>query len=267
MTVARVAGADAFYSYAVVNDNVTGDGAFVAPEPTGQRADRVTLPVAVHTNVFTTELCLTNAGSTAIRLSFLSFTDKDVTLLPHEQRFIPDVLTYLGYAASAGSLRISSNESAAPFHASARTFSSTPVGGTFGVAYAAILPAAAALSETWIYGLKQDGPSRSNLAFGTADPHGGPSGVQAPLSLSVDLFDGDTGVLRGTRTVPLGQSFLDWKQLNAPLSDLGIRNGYVRVRAPAGNADRFFAYGVVNDGAVPGAGTGDGSYLAMTPVR
>ncbi len=267
-TVERVAGADPFYAYGVVNDNVTGDGAFVAPEPVGRKTDRLTLPVAVHTGAFTTELCLTNAGATPVRLSFgEASSDKDAILQAGEQRFIPDVLVYLGSSASATPFRISSNGGTAEIHLSARTFSTSPAGGTFGVAYPAIPPPKAALSEAWICGLKQDGLTRSNLAFSTVEPHGGPSVLQAPISLSLDFFDGDSGALRGTRTVLLDWSFLDWKQLNSPLSDLGIRNGYVRVRASATNADPFFAYGVVNDGALPGQGTGDGSYLGMAGVK
>ena len=50
------------------------------------------------------------------------------------------------------------------------------------------------------------------------------------------------------------------------LSSFGIRNGYIRVRAPAGNPC-LFVYGIVNDGAVPGQGTGDGSYLSMAGVK
>jgi hypothetical protein len=190
----------------------------------------------------------------------------DAILQAGEQRFIPDVLSYLGSAASATALQVSSNGGAAAFHASARTFSSAAIAGTFGVAYPAIDPSEGAISETWIYGLKQDGLTRSNLALGVADPPFAGSGDPVALSLSMDLFDGDTGLLRGTRVLPLDASFPDWQQVNSVLSSYGIRNGYVRVRAPAGNSQPFFAYGVVNDGAAPGQGTGDGSYLAMTPV-
>jgi glucose/arabinose dehydrogenase len=267
-TVERVAGADSFYAYGVVNDNLTGDGAFVAPVPAGRKADRLVLPVAVHTGAFTTELCLTNAGTTPLRLSFRGYAAAtDAVLRAGEQRFVPDVLSYLGGAVAATALQIlSSNGSAAAFHASARTFSTGPGGGTFGVAYPAIAPSDAARVETWIYGLKQDGLARSNLALGAADPPA-ESGGPLPLSLSMDFFDGDTGLLKGTRALSLDASFPDWEQLNLPLSDLGIRNGYVRVRAPAGNPWPFFAYGVVNDGAVPGQGTGDGSYLGMAGLK
>jgi glucose/arabinose dehydrogenase len=265
-TVERVSGVDPFYAYAVVNDNLTGDGAFVAPVPVGRTAYALTLPVAVHTSEFTTELVLTNPGLNPVRLSFMSA--KDVILLPHEQRLIPDALSYLGFPASAMSLEVfPSGGGVAAFHASARTFSSSAVGGTFGVAYSAIARSEAALSEAWIYGLKQDGLSRSNLAFGNVDAPGAFPGTPPNLTLSVDFFDGDTGILRGSRSVSFIAASLEWLQLNAPLSALGIRNGYVRVRAPAGNPWPFFAYGVVNDGAAPGQGTGDGSYLGMTSSK
>jgi glucose/arabinose dehydrogenase len=268
-TVERVAGTDAFYAYAVVNDNVTGDGAFVAAVPVGRTGAALTLPAAVHTSAFTTELVLTNAGSSPIQLSFQGFSaDKDVSLQPREQRFIPDVLSYLASPASARALWISSKGGAAAFHASAHTFSSSPSGGTFGVAYPAIPPAAGAVSETWVYGLKQDGLARSNLALAVVNPPAAfPSDQIPPPSLmTVDLFDGDSGLLEGTSLVPL-QLRGDWQQVNSVLSVFGVRNGYARVRAPAGNSQPFLVYGVVNDGAAPGQGTGDGSYLSMTSVK
>ena len=267
--VERVAGADPFYAYGVVNDNLTGDGAFVAPIVAGRRVPALTIPAAVRTGAFTTELCLTNAGTTAVRLSFQWFsTEKDAVLQAGEQRFIPDVLSYLEAAGSARALWISSNGGAAAFHASARTFSTAPGGGTFGVAYPAIPPSAAALSETWVYGLKQDGLSRSNLALAVVNPPSAfPSDdVPPPSPMTVDFFDGDSGLFKGTTIVPL-QLRGDWQQVNSVLSSFGIRNGYVRVRTPAGVSQPFLSYGVVNDGAVPGQGTGDGSYLGMASPK
>jgi hypothetical protein len=263
-----LSGGGPFYTYGVVNDNVTGDGAFIAPVPAGRRVSAVTIPAAVHTGLYTTELCLTNAGGSPIRLSFQGISsDKDAVLQPGEQRFIPDVASYLGLQVLAAPLWISSNGGAAAFHASARTFSSAPVGGTFGVAYPAITPSEAALSEAWVYGLKQDGLNRSNLALTVVNPPAAfPSDNPPPSPMSVDVFDGDSGLFKGTTIVPL-QLRGDWQQVNSALSAFGIRNGYVRVRAPAGNYQPFLVYGVVNDGAVPGQGTGDGSYLGMSSVK
>ncbi len=266
-TVERVGGVDPFYAYAVVNDNVTDDGAFVAPVAAGRRVSSLTIPAAVHTSSFTTELCLTNAGTVPIRLSFRAFSSRDVVLQPQEQRFISDILSYLDASASATALWISSNGGAAAFHASARTFSSAAGGGTFGVAYAGISRDESPLSEAWIYGLKQDGLSRSNVALSVVDaPWVFPSDNPPPSPMTVDFFDGDSGLFRGTSVVPLRLRG-DWQQVNSALSSFGIRNGYVRVRAPAGNFQPVLVYGVVNDGASPGQGTGDGSYLAMTSVK
>jgi glucose/arabinose dehydrogenase len=266
-TVERVAGMAPFYAYAIVNDNLTGDGSFVSPESGRLKTDERLLPVAVRTGAFLTELALTNAGTSAITISFRSIpAAKDFVLLPGEQRFIPDVISYLGLGG-AGSLQIFSESGPVSFHASARTATSTASGGTFGVAYPALAPAETAGSEAWVFGLKQDGLSRSNLALGVANPPvGGPSGNTPPLVLSVDFFDGETGIIAGSRTVSLNQTVTDWVQLNSPLSSYGIRNGYARIRSSNGFGG-FFAYGVVNDGAVPGQGTGDGSYLAMSSVK
>jgi len=265
-TVERVSGVDSFYAYAVVNDNTTGDGSFVPPEPVGQATDRRILPVAVRTGGFVTELSLTNAGTSPLTLSFPFFGG--VTLQPREQRFIPDVLSYLGASSVAQEVVVFSWSGPALFHAGARTFSSAAAGGTFGVAYPAILPSAGATSEAWVFGLKQDGLNRSNLAFGLADPIvGDPPGLVSPFTLTIDFFDGDTGLPSGSREVSLDPLGVAWVQLDAPLAALGVHDGFARVRAPAGNLQPFFVYGVVNDGASPGQGTGDGSFLAMTSVK
>jgi hypothetical protein len=87
------------------------------------------------------------------------------------------------------------------------------------------------------------------------------------LILSVDFFDGDTGLLAGTREVTLNVTVPDWVQLDAPLSTLGVRNGYAHVSVRQPSLGPFFAYGIVNDGAVPGQGTGDGSYIGMSTVK
>ena len=54
-----------------------------------------------------------------------------------------------------------------------------------------------------------------------------------------------------------------WTQLNGFLSKWKVENGYVRVERVDGTAP-FLAYAVVNDGGVPGKGTGDGSFVEMS---
>ncbi|HMM36978.1 MAG TPA: hypothetical protein PKA62_19915, partial [Thermoanaerobaculia bacterium] len=56
-----------------------------------------------------------------------------------------------------------------------------------------------------------------------------------------------------------------WMQINGALSKWKVAQGYVKVERIGGTAP-FLAYAVVNDGGVPGAGTGDGSYVEMIPI-
>ncbi|MEO8586140.1 MAG: PQQ-dependent sugar dehydrogenase [Acidobacteriota bacterium] len=291
-TVERVSGTDPFYAYAVVNDNVTGDGAFVSPVAADRRTSVLTIPAVVETPSYSTELVLTNPTS-ALLLLRVEYNDRlgarlgegyasqELTLTAFEQRILPSVLVSLRAAApgatSAGSLRVRTRTGLlgdfntgppAAFFAGARTSSASAGAGTFGVSYAGITRDDAPLAEAWVYGLKQDGLNRSNLALAIVDPPlGGPSNNSAPSRFAVDFFDGDFGLLRGSSVVSLYDRLSDWQQLNSALASFGIRNGYVRVRAPAGNYQPFLVYGVVNDGAAPGQGTGDGSYLGMSPVK
>ncbi len=269
-TIERIGGVDPFYAYAVVNDNVTNDGSFVAPTSSGPAVSGLMVPVAAHTAGFVTDLVLTNSGEEAITVSFRdASSDKDVVLQPHEQRFIPDVVSYLVTAPASGPLQIFSNIYTAELHAGARTWSAPPSGGSFGVAYPALTPGQSPLPEAWIFGLRQDDLSRSNLAVGVIDPPTGgiPSGVYQLLDLSLDVFDGHFGTLVGTRTCSLDPMLPDWVQFSSILAGFGVSSGYVRVRVTSGSGSfgvmPIFVYGVVNDGAVPGEGTGDGSYLPM----
>ncbi|MCM3876071.1 MAG: PQQ-dependent sugar dehydrogenase, partial [Thermoanaerobaculia bacterium] len=251
--VERASGTEPFYAYAVVNDNVTGDGAFVAPEPVGKEELLRILPVAVRTGGFVTELVLTNPGDDPITLSFFgdAVSSKDVVLQAREQRFIPDVLLYLGSSYPATALEISSRTGAESFHASARTTSAAAGGGTFGVAYSALAPAEVARADAWVFGLKQDGSARSNLALAnTVPPPSGSPPTPSPVEISVEFFDGDTGLSAGFQTVSLDTFYPTWIQLDSPFAARGIRTGYVHVRAPAGNFVPFIVYGIVNDGAV-----------------
>jgi hypothetical protein len=84
------------------------------------------------------------------------------------------------------------------------------------------------------------------------------------LYLRVDVYDGDTGVQVGSAdyVLPLG----GWTQVGSVLKPFGITNGYARITRSGGNGP-FLAYGVLNDGATPGTGTGDGSYVPMAVAR
>ena len=193
-------------------------------------------------------------------------------LAPHEQRIIPNALQAfrdmgLGIEPAApgktivGSLAVTftpSGGAPAAGFAGARTASPAPGGGGYGLFYPAVSTADAATGEAWVYGLEQDAASRSNLAFLNAGP-----GLTT-ITLRVDVFDGATGTVAGGTDVVLAGGA--WAQLNTVLAPYGLAKGYARVTRTSGT-ERFVVYGVVNDGAAPGAGTSDGSYVAMSVVR
>jgi hypothetical protein len=274
-TVERVGGVDPFYAYAVVNDNVTNDGSFAPPVALGRKAFAQMIPVAVNTAGFLTECVLVNIGTVPVTLQLGS--SKIVALEAGEQRFIPDLFSFVGYQSGQRPIPVPifsrSGTPESVFLAGARTFWSASGGGSYGLFYPAEpLPSFPAVplpggvtDEAWVHGIRQDGLARSNLAIvNWSGSYGGPAGGAPPrYSLTADVFDGETGLLAGSATVSLLGSNPDWIQINAVLAAFGVRNGYARVRAVGPGGGRFLVYGVVNDGAVPGQGTSDGSYLPM----
>jgi hypothetical protein len=277
--VERVSGTEPFYAYGVVNDNVTNDGAFLAAVPGSRAPSAQVVPAIVETAAFGTELVLVNPGSAAATAS-LNFVESlasplgnstglvTETLKPGEQRFIPNVVDYLrAHGASPGAkgpayagplfVRFTAGGKAADGYVASRTSSPAAGGGGYGVSYAGVGLAESASAEAWVFGLQQNAAGRSNLALLNAATNLG------PISLRYDVYDGATGAKAGGASLQLypGQ----WKQVNAILGNFGLANGYVRVTRTAGTAP-WVAYGILNDGAVPGAGTGDGSFIGMTPA-
>ncbi len=136
--VERVSGTDPFYAYAVVNDNVTGDGSFVPPLAVNPPASqRQTLPVAVETSAFSTEVVLTNRENVPLTLLLVyqeslgapgGLASRSVTLQPGEQRFIPHVVSAIGGLPggdAAGSIAIQTpSGAAASYVAGGRTIDS-----------------------------------------------------------------------------------------------------------------------------------------------
>jgi hypothetical protein len=282
-TVEPVSGTEPFLAYAVFNDNATDDGSFVPATRVDRAAPRQVLPVLIESDAFQSELVIANPtghsmdASLTLTLSLGSFVPSAnptlvLTLAPHEQRIIPAVLQAfrgmgLGIEPAGpgktivGSLEAvftpSGGEPALGF-LGARTASPAPSGGGYGLFYAAVPAAAAAREEAWVYGLAQDAASRSNLAVVNAGPG------HTTITLRVDVFDAATGALAGGVDVVLPGG--GWAQVNTVLAPYGLAKGFARVTRTAGT-EAFIAYGVVNDGAAPGAGTSDGSYVAMTAVR
>jgi hypothetical protein len=273
-----LSGTGPYVAYAVINDNATNDGSYVAAEPASMPAEMRLLPVLVESTTYQSELVLTNSSATA-QTALLSYVESaspaggaggTVTLSfqAGEQKIIPGAVDYLrsnhisigpkGSATFAGALSVTfkSGANVSSGFVGART--AAPVGGTgpgeYGLFYPGIGPSFAALAEAWVYGLEQDTGERSNLAIANLGDAGD------AVAFRVDVYDGNTGLLAGsTSPAPLAPG--GWSQINAVLQSFGVANGYAHVVKLSGSS-RFLVYGVVNDGGFPGQGTSDGSYVA-----
>ncbi len=277
--VERTAGTDPFVAYAVVNDNATNDGSYVAAIPAGRAPNPQALPVLVETPSFSSELVLTNPGPLAVSVS-LTYVESLAhpngssagnivqTLGPWEQRIVPNAVDDLrsrgGIIGPKGGsysgtllVRFTAATVLVDGFVGARTSAPAAGGGQYGLFCAGVPLPEAASAESWVFGLQQNGTTRSNLALYNA------SGNQGSVTLQFDVFDGDSGQKVAT-SAPVTLSPGQWKQYNAVLKNWQLSNGYVRVTRTSGKAG-WGAYGVLNDGATPGAGTGDGSFVGMTP--
>ncbi|MEO8055417.1 MAG: S53 family peptidase [Acidobacteriota bacterium] len=277
--VRLTSGTDRFIAYGVLNDGAaagggTSDGSFLPANATeGLIPIILDLPGATH---YTSDLTLTNPTSSAVAVT-LTYTastafsgagsgTKTATLAARQQLVVANAITYLrglGLAIPAtgnqgGTLLVSG----AP--ALARTSNPNPdaaVGGTFGLAYPAVGASARAKGEAWVYGLRQDGDARTNLAIADAR-----AGNTAGVEYTVDVFDADTGAAAPVLTKKVTLAGGQWTQFNTILVDTGIAHGFARIRPSSGTSD-FVAYGVVNDGPTAGSRTSDGSYVPMVVVN
>lgn len=90
--------------------------------------------------------------------------------------------------------------------------------------------------------------------------------LRAPSRFRVELFDGRTGTMaKSIEGIEAGIHYgaPSRIQLDSVLWGTGVPFGWARVVQTAGWSP-FFAYAVVNDGAAPGLGSGDGTYLPGT---
>ncbi len=281
--VERVRGRAPYFTYAVVNDQVSSDGSFIAPvaEDFAVDARGLTLPVIVQSGTFSSELVLANrsAVTKVVQLAFVSDTIQapesttavSVLLPSQEQLILPNIVQWmrqrgapgLGSTEQAyvGALFLTVSEGdVGGLYAAARTSTRGEGGGQYGVSYAAVPYGAATLSSGWIYGLQQNAENRSNLGLvntGETD--------SSSDTFRIELFDGESGqrvsTVEGIQVAPrrllqIGSLF----QKYAPAT----RQGYLRVTRTSG-ANPFIAYSVINDGANPGERTGDGAFLSSSP--
>ncbi|MGE5346786.1 MAG: protease pro-enzyme activation domain-containing protein [Acidithiobacillales bacterium] len=275
--VRRVSGTDRFIAYGVIDDGGgggggTSDGSLIVPGGTeGLIPVVVDLPGAIH---YQTELTLTNPAPAPARAT-LVYTPAPiwggggagpvtVDLAAGAQLLVPNALEFLrlhGLAIPEG--RRGGTLFVSGAVAQARTFNPNPdasVGGTFGLAYPALDASSRATEEAFVYGLRQDATSRSNLAIADARVGGG------PVDYVIDVFDAGTGAAEPTATFTRTLAGGEWAQIDGILEKAGITEGYARVRPAAGASD-FVVYGVLNDGGSAEKGTSDGSYLPMAVVR
>jgi len=275
--VRRVAGTDRFLAYGVVNDGGSGGGGTSDGSLIVAGGSDGILPIVLDlpdSGPSRTELTLTNPGPAPAAVT-LVYTPAPLwgvegggvaklNLGPGRQLDVPDAIAFLrenGLAIppgrQGGTLRVIGAVG------QARTFSANPdatVGGTFGLSYPAVPAASRAREEAVVCGLRQDGASRSNLAVADARSAGG------PLDYVIEVFDTATGAPGPSASFRRTLGPGEWVQINGILSLAGIGEGWARVRPAAGASD-FVAYGVLNDGASPGRGTSDGSFLPMVVLK
>ncbi len=280
--VERVEGKAPFYAYGVINDQANSDGSFVSAVRENSLAGTMeqTLPVIVETNVFTSELMVTNFSDVAktVRFRFraeaVETPDKTATVewtfRPGQQVIVPNLVDMMrkmgtpgiGPAGQtfAGALFATVAEGDMSGIAIGARTSSPGGGGQYGIFYKAVPYGEAFGDRTWVYGLQQNEENRSNLALvNTGEVDGSPNVFQ------LEIYDGKTHKLVNTVT-GLRIAAGGWHQINSILADYApeTTQGYVRITKISGN-NPFLAYGVINDGKAPGQRSGDGAYLPAQP--
>ena len=276
--VERQSGNASYYAYAVINDQANSDGSFVFPirESDLQGSTRLTLPVVVEANTFSSEFIVTNWSQDKKTLHLELVADSLQTsdhranftleIKPSEQVFIEDFVDFLRKSGTPGIGEKGPSYTGAIFvevsegdltgiAVSART-SSPGGGGRFGLFYGGVPKGMAILESSWIYGLQQNTENRSNLAIintGEFD-----SSID---TFKIEIFDGETGKLANTID-GINLNARGWKQFGAILSQFtpNTTQGFAKV-TKVGGLNPFITYGVVNDGAQPGMRTGDGAFI------
>lgn len=278
--VERVSGSAPFYAYAVINDQANSDGSFVPPVLASslQGKTGITLPVAVEAGSFTTELVLTNFGTTS-RTVVLTYVADAITssgnaasvslaLQPSQQLVIPDFVKYLRDQGTPGVGPKGATFAGAVFLSvptgdvsglvvGART-SAPGGGGRYGLFYTGVPTGAGAKQSAWLYGLQQNAENRTNLAIVNTGETDSSASV-----FKIDLFDGATGSPLATIDgIPVAaRRFTQLSALLTPYAPAGS-NAYAHVTKTSG-ANPFVTYAVINDGATTGARSGDGAFVSM----
>ena len=280
--VERVSGTARFFAWAVVNDEGTSDGSFLAAVPAGagRGARRLVVPSVVEAGGYSTGLFVTNASSAPkeVRLEWfsagLATPTGSVSLsvsLPAAGQLLLDDLVALFRAAEPAAVpprganlegalfvTVGSGDVEGLLAGSRVTAPAAGAPGRFGV----FLPAAheedLARDPVFLPVSQPACVARTNLAIVNA---GAPE--TGTVAFRVDVRDGRTRELLRTESALLigARGFLQLSTLVPPCAPLG-RELVVTVTRTSGDAP-FLSYAVVNDGAWPGDGTGDGGVIGM----
>ncbi len=283
--VERVEGEAPFYAYGVINDQANSDGSFVFPVGEDSLAGTMgqTLPVVIEVGPFTSELTVTNFSEEAKAVS-LSVADDAiktadgtatfmVPLAAGQQRIIPNVIDT---ARRQFGLNLPRGLAVPLFARAAGTdMSGIVIGartgspadpedvsrGQYSVFYTAVPQGEGFTTSAWVDGLQQNEENRSNLALvNTGEVDDG------DIVFTLEIYDGETARLVNTvSNADTTVAARRWHQINGILRKYGkgAAQGFVRITKRSGH-NPFLAYGVVNDGGVPGQRSDDGAYLPAT---
>jgi hypothetical protein len=235
------------------------------------------VPAIVEANNFTTELIVVNCTDLVrnVPLTFAAETIDTPTratevvvplLQPRQQVIIPNFVQWLREQGLAG-LSSATTFAGSLFHRGSyypvylgARISAQGAQGGFGVFVPEVSAFPVALDRMWLYALKQDSESRTNVVLLN---RGGTN--SDPDVFRIDLFDGDTG-LRVNSIDGIILKPRERRQFGSILAEYApnTRQGYARIVRTAGT-NVFFAFAVVNDGGQAGERTGDGAYVTSVP--
>jgi hypothetical protein len=277
-TIDLVSGTGPYAAYGVFNDNVTNDGSYVPAAADPLVPETQYVPVIVESPAYSSELVVTNPSGEAVTAT-IAYVESlspgggaggtaTLSLAPWAQAILPSAVDWLrthgaalgpkGAASYAGMVSVTLSDAVTNVTGLAGARTTAPGGGgAYGVFTPGVSWTYTDTWSTWVFGLRQDASTRSNLALVNVGDG------RAALTLHVEIFDGDTGALAGqTPSVTIGPG--GWMQFDAILAGFGVKNGFARVVYDDGSGS-LIAYGVVNDGAAPSSGgTNDGSYVASS---
>ena len=256
-----------------MNDAGSSDGSFEPAVPEDAFLNRSWIvPSAVQTGRYATELVVTNPLAQPLPLQVTlvaTGTVLEETLAPGATFYLPDLFAELRRRGLPGApaadaqivspLYLSSSAGSARLYAGIRVSSAPAAGRSYGVFEPATPQDALYAFSAVVPDLRQDARTRTNLGLLNLS--------MFPLTFRVEIVDGETGSLAASTDASLATN--EFRQLNAVLRDLapGTKRAFARITpvSSAGYGVYFAAYAVVNDGAQPGQGTDDGSFVPAIP--